>query len=86
MLPPISLYCTSYLTCIEKKKKGTIASLQEKGAVLELARLAADDNIEQVGRKPFLVENERNNLKGDVNCEIIAALLHMLNSKHTSLH
>ena len=21
MLPPISLYCTSYLTCIEKKKK-----------------------------------------------------------------
>ena len=27
MLPPISLYCTSYFTCIEKKKMGRAASI-----------------------------------------------------------
>ena len=56
---------------LRSKLEGTIASLQEKGAVLELARPAADD-IHQVGREIFLLENERNNLKGDVNCEIFS--------------
>ena len=35
-----------------------------------MARLTADDDIQQVGREILLAENERNNLEGEVNCDI----------------
>ena len=44
-----------------------INMLQEKRAVLELARQATDDELQQVGREILLAESEKSNLSGELN-------------------